>query len=52
VRIAQPSSTTLTIMAAAVPMLGQRRENPWVNFNPIAQPISNRPAMTRMNHAM
>ena len=42
----------LTISAAAVPTVGQRRLNPSVYLRPTAQPISNSPAMTRTTQAI
>jgi hypothetical protein len=52
VRIAHPSSTTLTIIAAAVPTLGHRRVKPSVVLSPIAQATSKTPATTSTIHAM
>src|SRR5690554_2388912 len=47
-----PSSTTLTTMETTVPMVGHKRVKPSVYFKPIAQPISNRPAISKTNHDM
>src|SRR5690554_902714 len=47
-----PSSTTLTTMDTTVPMVGHKRVKPSVYFKPIAQPISNRPATSKISHDM
>src|SRR5258706_8459212 len=39
-------------MAATVPIVGNRRENPSVYLRPIAQAISHRPATSRKSQAM
>src|SRR6266404_6853231 len=39
-------------MAATVPIVGSRRENPSVYLRPIAQAISHRPATSRKSQAM
>src|SRR6267142_5597586 len=39
-------------MAATVPIVGNRRENPSVHLRPIAQAGSHRPAMSRKSQAM
>jgi hypothetical protein len=50
--MAMPSSHKLMIMAATVHRVGPSLENPWEYFNPMAHPISNNPARTRINHVM
>ena len=40
-------NTKLTAMQATVAIEGPSREKPCVYFNPIAQPISSNPAMTK-----
>jgi len=47
----QPSSATLTIMAATVASDGASRLKPSVYFSPTAQATSQRPAMNRISQA-
>src|SRR6185503_14418230 len=49
---ASPSSHMLRIMANTVPTVGHNRVKPSVYLRPMAQPISSRPAVTRMTQAM
>src|SRR3546814_453421 len=47
--IAMPSRPRLMIIASTVPTVGHNLVKPSVYFSPIAQPISNSPASTRIN---
>lgn len=47
--MALPSKPTLTAIAASVNALGQKRVNPSVYLRPIAQTISNKPAVMRIS---
>src|SRR5216684_8319538 len=49
---ARPRHPILATMAATVPIVGNRRENPSVYLRPIAQAISQRPATSRKSQAM
>src|SRR5688572_15634454 len=51
-RIARPSRTMLITIAATVPIDGKTRVKPSVYLSPMAQPISNRPAITSRTHAI
>jgi hypothetical protein len=46
------SSSSRFAIDTPVATVGQNRVNPFVYFRPIAQPISNRPASRRYNHAI
>jgi hypothetical protein len=52
VRNARPSNPMLTTIAATVQTVGQNRVNPSVYFRPIAQPTSNRPAITKTDQVI
>src|SRR6266404_2888647 len=49
---ARPRNPILATMAATVPIVGNRRENPSVYLRPIAQAGSHMPAMSRKSQAM
>jgi len=50
--MAIPNNHRLMIMDRTVHIVGHNLEKPSVYFNPIAQPISNRPANTRITQAL
>src|SRR5262249_10901623 len=50
--MATPSSERLINIASAVQRVGTSRLKPSVYLSPIAQPTSNRPARTRITHAI
>src|SRR5258705_13468604 len=49
---ASPRNQIQAAMAATVPIVGNRRENPYVYLRPIVQAISHRPATSRKSQAM